>query len=75
MPNVGPVEILIVILIVVMVVIVPLVVLRVVLREANEARPPQPAQDPAMTTLRVRLAKGEIDPAEYERLRSTLLHH
>ena len=44
MPNGGPVEILIVILIVVMVVIVPLVVLRVVLREANEARPPQPAR-------------------------------
>lgn len=34
-----------------------------------------PASDPAFDALRTRLAKGEIDDAEFQRLRSVLQSH
>lgn len=34
--------------------------------------PTTPPRDPAMDTLRTRLAQGEIDEAEFQRLRSIL---
>jgi len=34
-----------------------------------------PPRDPAMDVLRTRLAQGEIDEAEFERLRSILQSH
>jgi putative membrane protein len=67
MPAPGPLEILVILAIVARFAL-PLVALIVLLRR----RPAPDRVDPAMETLRTRFAKGEIDEAEYLRLRSTL---
>lgn len=67
MPNVGFPELAIVALIFAMFVGVLILVLRGL--RPNRAAPPR---DPALDELRTRLAAGEIDEAEFERLRSVL---
>jgi uncharacterized membrane protein len=73
MPNVGPVEVIVVILIglifvgIVVLAAYAVTVLAVVL---NRIVPSTGSpRDPALDTLRSRLARAEIDEAEYERLR------
>ncbi|MEO8571471.1 MAG: SHOCT domain-containing protein [Chloroflexota bacterium] len=62
MPSLGPLEIVIVLMILAMFV-VPIVIVTGMIRGR-----PQGAED----LLRQRLARGEIDEAEYRRLRSVL---
>ncbi len=64
MPSIGPTELIIILVIVAMFVVIPYLLIKAVVR-TNQ-------RDTAMDTLRTRLASGEIDQAEYERLRSTL---
>ena len=64
MPSIGPLELVIILAIVAMFVAVPYLLIRGIVR-ANRG-------DTAMDALRTRLATGEIDQAEYERLRSVL---
>ena len=70
MPSPGPLE-LIIILAIIAIFVVPIVLI-----VAFAARRPSvvvaPARDPALDALRIRLASGEIDEAEYQRLRATL---
>jgi len=72
MPSAGPVE-LIIILAIIAIFVVPIVLIVVFARRGRPsvvAAPP--ARDPALDALRTRLASGEIDEAEYQRLRATL---
>jgi len=64
MPSVGSIELIIILVILAMFVVIPYLLIKGIVR-AN--RP-----DTAMDALRTRLATGEIDQAEYERLRSIL---
>jgi len=72
MPSAGPVE-LIIILTIIAIFVVPIVL---IVAFARRGRPSvvvaPPARDPALDALRTRLASGEIDEAEYQRLRATL---
>jgi uncharacterized membrane protein len=72
MPSAGPLE-LIIILAIIAIFVVPIVL---IVAFARRARPSvalaPPVRDPALDALRVRLAAGEIDEAEYQRLRATL---
>ena len=72
MPSAGPVE-LIIILAIIAIFVVPIVL---IVAFARRGRPrvvvAPPARDPALDALRTRLASGEIDEAEYQRLRATL---
>ena len=72
MPSAGPVE-LILILAIIAIFVVPIVL---IVAFARRGRPSvvvaPPARDPALDALRTRLASGEIDEAEYQRLRATL---
>ena len=72
MPSAGPVE-LIIILAIIAIFVVPIVL---IVAFARRGRPSvvvaPPARDPALDALRTRLASGEIDEAEYQRLRATL---
>ena len=72
MPSPGPLE-LIVILAIIAIFVVPIVL---IVAFARRGRPrvavAAPARDPALEVLRTRLATGEIDEAEYQRLRATL---
>ena len=69
MPSVGPLELIIIIAIFV----VPILL---IVAFARLGRPnvfvSTPTRDPALDALRTRLAAGEIDEAEYLRLRATL---
>lgn len=71
MPSPGPLEFLIVALILAMFVVPVVIVIRW-LNSRPTATPASPAKDPAIEALRSRLAAGEIDEAEYLRLRSVL---
>ena len=64
MPSIGPTELIIILIIVAMFVVIPYLLIKAVVRTNR--------RDTAMDTLRTRLASGEIDQAEYERLRSAL---
>ena len=72
MPSPGPLE-LIIILAIIAIFVVPIVL---IVAFARRGRPSvvvaPPARDPALDALRTRLASGEIDEAEYQRLRATL---
>ena len=72
MPSPGPLE-LITILAIIAIFVVPIVL---IVAYARRGRPSAvvatPARDPALDALRTRLAAGEIDEAEYQRLRATL---
>ena len=72
MPGAGPLE-LIIILAIVAILALPIVLIVAI---ARRGRPTvvvaPPARDPALDALRTRLASGEIDEAEYQRLRATL---
>jgi uncharacterized membrane protein len=72
MPSPGPLE-LIIILAIIAIFVVPVVL---IVAFARRARPSfvvaSPGRDPALDVLRTRLAAGEIDEAEYQRLRATL---
>ena len=73
MANVGPLELIIILAIIAIFVAVPVLLIVVVariLRPSVVVAPP--ARDPALDALRTRLAAGEIDEAEYQRLRATL---
>jgi uncharacterized membrane protein len=67
MPTPGPAELLIILVIALMFVGVAVLLIRGI-------RGPQVVsqRDPALDALRTRLAAGEIDEAEFERLRSVL---
>ena len=65
MPSVGPLEFLIIGLIVLILVGIVVAVFLLIRRAV-------PTPDVAMDALRARLARGEIDEAEYRRLRSVL---
>ena len=73
MPNVGGLELVFMALIAMIWVVVPVTI--VLLVRANRARSISPTSDPALDALRVRLANGEIDDREYERLRTVLQGH
>jgi len=72
MPNPGPLE-LIIILAIIAIFVVPLLL---IVAFARRGRPTvvaaPPPRDPALDALRTRLAAGEIDEAEYQRLRAML---
>jgi uncharacterized membrane protein len=73
MPSVGLLE-LVTILVILALFVVPVVIVVGAIR----GRPQGPAvasSDPAEDLLRRRLAQGEIDEAEYQRLRSVLRAH
>ena len=76
MPNVGPIE---VGLTIGWIVVVVLLLYALVVGLARIARRLVPAssspRDPALDELRTRLASGEIDEREYQRLRSILQGH
>jgi putative membrane protein len=69
MPSPGPIEILVIIAIAAMFVI-PVVIVVNLLRSNTRAAGSD--RDPAIDILRQRLAKGEIDESEFQRLRSAL---
>jgi putative membrane protein len=69
MPSPGPTEILVIIAIAAMFVI-PVVIVVNLLR--SNTRSAGSDRDPAIDILRQRLAKGEIDEIEFQRLRSAL---
>jgi uncharacterized membrane protein len=72
MPSPGPLE-LIIILAIIAIFVIPIVL---IVAFARRGRPSvvaaAPMRDPALDALRTRLAAGEIDEAEYQRLRATL---
>jgi uncharacterized membrane protein len=77
MPNVGPVEILVTtvafIAVMLAIVLVCYAVIVSVARVLHRTMPATtPPRDPALDALRTRLANGEIDEAEFQRLRSIL---
>jgi uncharacterized membrane protein len=76
-PNVGIPEILVIVMIFAVMILIVAVAyaLIVLLARALHGIRPDPMRDPAMDALRTRLAKGEIDDREFERLRSVLQGH
>ena len=72
MPSPGPLE-LVIIIAIIAIFVVPIVL---IVRFARRGRPSvvvsTPTRDPALDALRTRLATGEIDESEYQRLRATL---
>ena len=70
MPTPGLVE-LVVIAVILAMLVVPTVLVIALLRRRQDPTV-GPRRDPAMDTLRDRFASGDIDEAEYERLRSVL---
>ena len=74
MPEIAGLELIVMVLIAMIWVAVPVSIV-VLLVRANRARNVGPTSDPALDALRVRLARGEIDDREYERLRTVLQGH
>lgn len=73
MPTVGPIELVIVLMIFAMVVVVPIALILAVVRRGRTATGPAAFPgDAALDALRARLANGDIDEIEFERLRSVL---
>ena len=73
MPGPGPIEYILVIGSLVLVVIVAYVLIVSVARGLHRAMPATtPPRDPALEALRTRLASGEIDETEFQRLRTIL---
>lgn len=74
MPTPGPLELVIILVIVALVVLVPIaLILAIVRRGRGGATDPSAFPgDPALDALRTRLANGDIDEIEFERLRSVL---
>jgi uncharacterized membrane protein len=76
MPNVGLPELLILAATIGLMVLIPAAVIILVVRALRgDGTAPTPPDDPAMDTARARFASGEIDEAEFERLRSALQRH
>jgi len=73
MPGPGPFELVIVVALIVLAALVVYTLIVGFVRMVG--RPSAPRRDPALDTLRTRFASGDIDEAEYERLRSALLRH
>lgn len=72
MPSPGPLE-LVIILAIIAIFAVPIVLIVAFARRGRSGVfVAPPARDPALDALRTRLATGEIDEAEYQRLRATL---
>jgi uncharacterized membrane protein len=75
-PNVGIVELLLIVVEIALFVTIVAATVVVVARAVRRKTPATTSsRDPAMDTLRTRFANGEIDEPEYERLRSTLQRH
>ena len=73
MPTIGPFELWVILLMILLMVVLPVSLVAIVIRALRDGRGHQaPARDPAMDALRTRLANGEIDQSEYDRLRSVL---
>ena len=73
MPNIGLVEIMIVIAILGVVVLLGYVVIVLLARGLQRTQPATtPPRDPALDDLRTRFARGEIDEAEYGRILAVL---
>ena len=73
MPTPGPLDYLFVIAGILLIVIVAYALIVGVARGMHRVMPATtPPRDPAMDALRTRLANGEIDDAEFQRLRSVL---
>jgi uncharacterized membrane protein len=77
MPNIGGGEILVIIATVAVMVLIVAAsyALIVLLARALHGSASDGSRDPAMDALRTRLAQGEIDEPEYERLRTVLHGH
>ena len=76
MPNVGLVEYVIVIGMIVALALVAYALIVGFARMLHHVMPATtPPRDPALDALRTRLAKGEIDDLEFERLRSVMRIH
>ena len=69
MPSVGLVELLVIIAIFALPILLIVAIAR---RGRPSVVAAPPVRDPALDALRTRLAAGEIDEAEYQRLRTTL---
>ena len=84
MPNVGIAEIVVIVATVALLILIPAALIMVVVRLLDQGRPPRSSggstptpsgRDPAVDALRTRFANGDIDLAEFERLRSVLQRH
>ena len=71
MPNIGPSEIVVFLVILAMFVAIGYVLIVGLVRVMHRGDT-GPRADPAIDALRTRFANGDIDQAEYERLRSVL---
>lgn len=74
MPTPGPLELVITLIIFAMLVLVPIALILAIVRRGRGGSTDASAfaGDPALDVLRTRLAHGEIDEIEFERLRSVL---
>jgi len=70
-PSIGPSEIVVILVILAMLVAIGYVLI-VGLARVMHGGATSPKADPAIDALRTRFANGDIDQAEYERLRSVL---
>jgi uncharacterized membrane protein len=77
MPDIGIPEILAIVAEAALLIALPVAVILLVARLWDRSRRPSSGatampRDPAIDAIRTRFAKGDIDQAEYERLRSVL---
>ena len=72
MPNIGVPELDFIVLMFLMFVVVPASLILLLVRSNRRESPEPETRDPAMEALRTRLATGQIDETEYERLRSIM---
>jgi uncharacterized membrane protein len=72
MPSVGAVDLLIILAIIAIFVVPIMLIVAFVGRARPRAVVAPPARDPALDALRTRLAAGEIDEGEYQRLLAVL---